>query len=68
MSFKIQHNDVHKKFKNVLYIAAFTTSSARLRLYDILEKLGERVLYSEMDSAVLINDTHAQSVMQHMGK
>ena len=33
-------------------IAAFTTASARLKLYDILDKLGERVLYFDTDSII----------------
>ena len=33
-------------------IAAFTTASARLKLYDILDKLGDRVLYYDTDSVV----------------
>ena len=33
-------------------IAAFTTASARLKLYDILDKLGDRVLYYDTDSVI----------------
>ncbi|GFU15688.1 DNA_pol_B_2 domain-containing protein [Trichonephila clavipes] len=36
--------------------AAFTTSSARIRLYDIMDKLGDKVLYSDTDSIMYIDD------------
>jgi hypothetical protein len=35
-----------------VYIAAYTTANARLRLYEALEKLGDRVLYMDSDSVV----------------
>ena len=38
-----------------IYIAAFTTSHARLRLYKELEKLGEQVLYHDTDSIVYVS-------------
>ena len=34
-----------------IFIAAFTTSHARLMLYDVLDKLGDRVLEYDTDSA-----------------
>lgn len=37
-------------------IAAFTTAYARLRLYSVLEKLGERVCYMDTDSVIFIDD------------
>jgi hypothetical protein len=37
--------------KNVA-IAAFVTAHARLRLWDVLEKLGERVVYHDTDSVI----------------
>lgn len=35
-------------------IAAFTTCHARLKLYSVLERLGERVLYFDTDSIVYV--------------
>jgi hypothetical protein len=35
-------------------IAAFTTSNARLRLLDMMEKLGDRLLYYDTDSVIFI--------------
>ena len=39
-------------FKINVFIAAFTTAQARLRLYDTLEKLDKRVLYMDTDSII----------------
>ncbi|KAJ8028056.1 hypothetical protein HOLleu_30183 [Holothuria leucospilota] len=36
-------------------IAAFTTCHARLRLYEVLQRLGERVLYYDTDSVIYIS-------------
>jgi len=38
-----------------IYVAAFTTSHARLRLYEQLERLGEQVLYHDTDSIVYVS-------------
>jgi hypothetical protein len=35
-----------------IYIAAFTTAHARLHLYKVLKKLGDRVLYMDTDSVL----------------
>jgi len=35
-----------------VYIACFTTCHARLKLYDLLSKLGEHVLYYDTDSVI----------------
>ena len=37
-----------------IFIAAFTTANARLRLYGILEKLGDKVCYYDTDSCIYI--------------
>ncbi|XP_072039103.1 uncharacterized protein [Amphiura filiformis] len=36
-------------------IAAFTTCHARLKLYEVLEKLGERAMYQDTDSVVFLS-------------
>ncbi|GFS99061.1 DNA_pol_B_2 domain-containing protein [Trichonephila clavipes] len=43
-------------FNTNVYVAAFTTSSARIRLYEIMDKLGDKVLYSDTDSIMYIDD------------
>ena len=35
-----------------IVLAAFTTCLARLKLYDVLEKLGERIIYHDTDSCI----------------
>ncbi|XP_028132068.1 uncharacterized protein LOC114327599 [Diabrotica virgifera virgifera] len=39
-----------------IFIAIFTTSNARLRLYEMIDKLGEAVAYFDTDSIVYIDD------------
>lgn len=41
-----------------VYVACFTTCHARLRLYDVLSKLGRRVLYYDTDSVIYIQSIH----------
>ena len=44
--------EYQKGFKQNIFIAAFTTCYARLKLYDALEKLDDRVLYYDTDSVI----------------
>ena len=39
-----------------IFIAAFTTSYARMKLYTEMDKLGERVLYHDTDSIIYTSD------------
>lgn len=39
-----------------IHIAAFTTANARLRLYEMLDTLGDAVVYYDTDSVVYIDD------------
>ena len=39
-----------------IFVAAFTTCRARLKLYEALEQLGERVLYYDTDSDIYYTD------------
>ena len=39
-----------------IFVAAFTTCHARLKLYEALESLGERVLYYDTDSVIFIQN------------
>ena len=38
-----------------VFIGAFTTAHARLELYDLMDKLGDRVLYSDTDSVIFVS-------------
>jgi len=39
-----------------IFVACFTTCWARLKLYEALEQLGERVLYYDTDSVIYLEE------------
>ena len=47
---------VEQKGKVNIVIAAFTTAYARLKLYDLLDLLQERVLYYDTDSVIYVHE------------
>lgn len=47
---------VENDFNTNVFIAAFTTANARLRLYEMLDNLGESVVYYDTDSIVYIDN------------
>ena len=47
---------VEEKNKVNIVIAAFTTAYARLKLYDLLDLLQERVLYYDTDSVIYVHE------------
>ena len=49
-NFEEQNNKVN------IVIAAFTTAYARLKLYDLLDLLQERILYYDTDSVVFVHE------------
>ena len=44
--------EYQRSFKTNVFIAAFTTSRARLKLYDAVDFLGDRALYYDTDSVI----------------
>ena len=51
-----------------IYVACFTTSNARLRLYEMLDKLNENICYCDTDSIVYIeNKATKQIVTPYLG-
>ena len=56
VTYKYKEQYVQDPFSTNIYIAAFTTSNARLRLYDMLDKLGQSVAYYDTASIVYIDD------------
>ena len=44
--------EYQRSFKTNVFIAAFTTSLARLKLYEALDFLGDRALYYDTDSVI----------------
>ena len=56
VNFKYKDQYVQDTFSTNVYIAAFTTSNVRLRLYDMLDKLGKSVAYYDTDSIVYVDN------------
>ena len=58
VEFRYQTKDVwlEDPTKTNVIIAAFTTSYARLRLYEMLDQLGDKVVYYDTDSIIYIDD------------
>jgi hypothetical protein len=56
VTYKYKDQYVEDTFSTNVYIAAFTTSNARLRLCDFLEKLDKAVVYYDIDSIFYIDN------------
>lgn len=56
LQFKTKKDFIPFNPKTNIFIAAFTTAYARLKLYNELEKLGDKVLYYDTDSVIYISD------------
>lgn len=54
VSYKYKTVYVENSKSTNIHIAAFTTAHARLRLYNMLDKLGKAVVYYDIDSIVYI--------------
>ena len=54
--YQFQHEDIPVSPNLNIFVAAFTTCWARLRLYEALEQLGERVLYYDTDSVIYLEE------------
>ena len=52
LRYENKENFIEPNGKTNVVIAAFTTAHARLKLYSVLEQLGERVLYYDTDSVI----------------
>ena len=56
MTYNFKDHFVDNSNNTNIYIACFTTSHARLMLYDKLDYLQEKVLYFDTDSIIYIDD------------
>ena len=54
--YKEKSEFVEENDKTNIVIAAFTTAYARLKLYDLLDLLQERVLYYDTDSVIYVHE------------
>ena len=52
VNYKYKNEFKESNYKTNIFIAAFTTALARLKLYETLELLGEQVLYCDTDSII----------------
>ena len=55
LRYENKENFVEPNARTNVVIAAFTTAHARLKLYSVLEQLGERVLYYDTDSVIYVS-------------
>jgi hypothetical protein len=56
IDYKLKDCYIENDFNTNIFIAAFTTANARLRLYEMLDKLGKSVAYYDTDSTYCIQD------------
>lgn len=54
-TWKNKRNLVKEDYQTNIFIAAFTTCWARLKLYDVLHMLDTRVLYFDTDSVIFVS-------------
>ena len=55
LTWEESENILKEDYQTNVFIAAFTTCWARLRLYSLLEMLGRRVLYFDTDSVIFVS-------------
>ena len=60
LTYKLKDDFVEGSCASNVVIAAFTTAQARLKLYDLIYKLGDRVCYFDTDSVFWV-DRHSPS-------
>ena len=61
-------NFIKTNFNTNVYIACFTTSHARLRLYKMMEILGNAVCYCDTDSIIYAeNEENKKQIEQYLG-
>ena len=57
LAFVNETNDMTEQIKSNAYISAFLTGYLRLKLYEFLELLEEKVLYFDTDSIMYVSHT-----------
>ena len=55
-SYDLKDQFVKNNYNTNIYVACFTTAWARLRLYDMIDKIGRNVCYMDTDSIVYVED------------
>ena len=62
MRWKFKSEFVETNARTNVVIAAYTTAQARLKLYEDLEKLGERAMYADTDSIIYTSKKHEEKL------
>lgn len=62
MSYSYKNQFVDNSYDLNIYVACFTTSSARLMLYDKLDYLDKQVLHFDTDSIVYIESQNGKTI------
>ena len=55
LTWEESENMLKEDYQTYVFIAAFSTCWARLKLYSLLETIGERVLYVDIDSIIFMS-------------
>ena len=55
LEYEHQTGFVPEDMKTNIFLATFTTCWARLKLYGVLDQLGDRVLYYDTDSVIYVS-------------
>ena len=55
LEYEHQSGFVPEDMKTNIFLATFTTCWARLKLYDVLDQVGDRVLYYDTDSVIYVS-------------
>ena len=55
LTWEKSENVLKEDYQTNVFIAAFTTCWARLKLYSLLETIGERVLYFDTGSVIFVS-------------
>jgi hypothetical protein len=64
-TYEMKNEFLKISYNTNIYIACFTTSNARLRLYEMLDKLDGNVCYCDTDSIVYIEDDRSKEICNH---
>ena len=68
VTYEEKDESIKPSFNTNIYVGCFTTSNARLRLYEMLDKLNQHVCYCDTDSIVYIeNETTKKIVEPYLG-
>ena len=55
---------IKQNYNTSIYVACFTTAHARLRLYDMLDRIGNKVCYYDTDSIIYAEDDSNQYIFK----